>query len=110
MTVEFRLLGDVEFRVEDRVVDLGHARQRCVLVALIADAERAVPVDVLVDRVWGDRPPQRARGAVYNYLSRLRQVLAVTSDLRVARRAGGYVLTGDPLAVGLHRFRQVIAQ
>ena len=74
--LEFGLLGDVEVRIDGRGVEVGHARQRCVLVALLVDANRPVPVEVLVDRVWADRVPQRARKAVAGYVSRLRQVLA----------------------------------
>jgi DNA-binding SARP family transcriptional activator/tetratricopeptide (TPR) repeat protein len=110
MPVEFRLLGAVEVRIGGRVLDVGHARQRCVLVALLVEANRPVPVDELVDRVWARQLPQHPRGALYGYLARLRQVLAATNDVRIARQPGGYVFTVDPMAVDLHRFRRLIAQ
>lgn len=51
MAVEFRLLGDVEVSVDRRLVDVGHARQRCVLVALLVNVNRTVTVDPLIERV-----------------------------------------------------------
>jgi DNA-binding SARP family transcriptional activator len=105
----FGLLGDVEARIDGRSVDLGHARQRCVLVALLVDANRVVPVDQLVDRVWGERLPLRVGNALSGYLSRLRQALG-TSHVRLARQPGGYLLTVDPMAVDLHRFRHLVMQ
>ena len=107
VAVEFRLLGDLEVRINGDVVDVGHARQRCVLLALLVDANRAVSLDQLAERVWPDRPPQRARGALYNYLSRLRGILAVSDDAVVKRQSGGYVLTVDPLTVDLHLFQHL---
>jgi DNA-binding SARP family transcriptional activator/Tfp pilus assembly protein PilF len=110
MAVEFRLLGSVEARVDGRLVDLGPARQRCGLAALLADANQAVPVDQLMDRVWADRPPQRARQVLYSYLSRLRRILAGAGDVRIGWQAGGYLLTVDAMAVDLHRFGHLLGQ
>jgi DNA-binding SARP family transcriptional activator/tetratricopeptide (TPR) repeat protein len=107
MAAEFRLLGDFEVRIDGRAVDVGHARQRCVLLALLVDANRVVSLDQLTERVWADRLPQRARGALYNYVSRLRRILAVTDDVVVSRQSGGYVLAVDPLAVDLHLFQHL---
>jgi len=111
MAVEFGLLGGVEACVGAEPVDLGPARQRWVLAALLVDANQVVSVDQLVDRVWGERPPQRAKGTLYSYISRLRQALApAAEEVRLSRRSGGYVLTVDASDVDLHRFRALFAQ
>lgn len=109
MGVEFRLLGSLEARLDDRLVDLGHARQRSVLAVLLIEVNRPVPADQLVERVWADRPAHDARGALYGYLSRLRRVLAATDEVCLARQPEGYLLTVDPLAVDLHRFHYLLA-
>ncbi len=108
--VEFRVLGDVEVGVDGQLVDLGHARQRCVLVTLLVEANHVVSTDQLVDRVWGERPPPRARETLHSYLSRLRRALAAVDDVAIVRRSGGYVLAVDPMTVDLHRFRHLVIQ
>ncbi|WP_232519875.1 AfsR/SARP family transcriptional regulator [Actinosynnema pretiosum] len=108
MSVELRVLGQVEVRVNGRVVPVGHARQRCVLVALVVEANRVVPVERLLERVWADRAPHRARQVVGNYVSRLRRALA--GEVVIASRGGGYALEVDPDLVDLHRFRRLVAR
>ena len=110
MGVRLGLLGDIEVRVDGHLVEVGHARQQCVLAALLADANRAVPVTQLVDRVWGDHAPHRVRETLYNYLSRLRHALALIPEIGLLRRPGGYVLTVDPMAVDLHRFHHLVGR
>ncbi|MGQ0572690.1 MAG: BTAD domain-containing putative transcriptional regulator [Pseudonocardia sp.] len=102
------MLGEVEVLLDGRPVDIGHARQRAVLAALLVDVNRVVPVDRLIDRVWADRPPYRARNALSAYVSRLRQRLAGATGVRISRGPGGYALAADPLAVDLHAFRHLV--
>jgi DNA-binding SARP family transcriptional activator/tetratricopeptide (TPR) repeat protein len=110
LTAEFGVLGAVEAQVAGKPVDLGHARQSSVLAVLLVEAGRPVTVDQLIDRVWGDDAPQRAAAALYSYLSRLRRAVAGATEVGIERRPGGYVLTADPLAVDLHRFRRLVTQ
>jgi len=90
-------------------LEIGHARQRCVLVALLIDGNRPVRTEQLIDRVWADEPPHRARNALAGYVSRLRTVLDA-EGLAIRREPGGYVLTADPLTVDLHRFRHLVSE
>ena len=109
MTVEFRLLGNVEALLDGHRLDIGHARQRCVLVALLVDVNEPVSADQLIDRVWADDTPHRARNALAAYISRLRQLLA-GADIRIARESGSYVLETDALSVDIHGFRHLASQ
>ncbi|MFJ6673304.1 AfsR/SARP family transcriptional regulator [Actinosynnema sp. NPDC091369] len=98
--MDIGLLGEVAVSVDGHALDVGPDRQRCVLAALAVDVGRVVSVDRLIERVWGESPPSRARATLLSYLSRLRRVLVA-----VHRRPGGYVLEVDPSSVDLHRFR-----
>ncbi len=102
--MEFRLLGPVEAWSGDQRLLIGPPQQRCVLAVLLMDANRVVPVDHLLDRLWGQRLPPSARDTLYSYLSRLRQAMA-GHGVTVNRCPGGYLLGADPLTVDLHRFR-----
>ncbi|MFL6145512.1 MAG: AfsR/SARP family transcriptional regulator [Labedaea sp.] len=107
--MEFRVLGSVEALVGGAHIELGSARQRCVLATLLVDANQVVPAEALVDRVWGEHVPHQARATLRTYLSRLRQALAGASGFAIGRRAGGYVLTVPEAAVDLHRFQSLAA-
>ncbi|MGC7094964.1 BTAD domain-containing putative transcriptional regulator [Amycolatopsis lurida] len=107
MSVEFGLLGEVRARAGGVAVDLGHARQRCVLAALLVEPNRPQSLDVLIERVWGERPPRQARNTLYGYLYRLRQALGEV-HAGIDRTAGGYLLPVDEDSVDLHRFRQLV--
>jgi len=106
MAVEFQVLGTVAVRMDGAAVELGHARQRCVLAVLLVDAGRVVPVDALLERVWSGRAPRHARNALSGYVSRLRGVPGVC----VLRESGGYRLAVDPMTVDLHRFRALVGE
>jgi DNA-binding SARP family transcriptional activator/Tfp pilus assembly protein PilF len=111
--MELRLLGPVQLVVAGRPVELGPTKQRAVLAALLVDADRPVPTEALIDRVWGEDPPLSVRGTLYSYVARLRVVLrrAVDGDgdpPRLEHGADGYRLIIDGCQVDLDRFHRLV--
>ena len=104
------MLGDVEVLVDGRRLDVGHARQRCVLVSLVVDVNRPVSSDQLIDRVWADEPPHKARNALAAYISRLRQLFSDADGVQIVRGPAGYALQADPRTVDVHLFRDMLAR
>jgi DNA-binding SARP family transcriptional activator/tetratricopeptide (TPR) repeat protein len=112
---EFRLLGPVEVWDGARSVSTGPPRQRSVLAALLVDAGRPVAWEALVDRVWGEAPPEGVRHALHTHIARIRRVLADAgqgpdrnSAVPLVHRSGGYVLEVAPELVDIHRFRALV--
>lgn len=54
---------------------LGGPKQRLVLARLLAEPNRVVSLDRLVDGLWGDDPPDTARHTVQGYVSELRKAV-----------------------------------
>src|SRR5262249_60819528 len=103
-----RRLGGAGGEFAGGPASLGPRRQQHGFAALALDVNGVVPVDELVHRVWGGKPPQRATGTLQSYLTRLRNALP---ELAIARRAGGYVLVvDDPLVVDVHLFEHLVAR
>ncbi|WP_284746089.1 AfsR/SARP family transcriptional regulator [Amycolatopsis sp. RTGN1] len=105
--MRFRLLGELEVRVDGRPAEIRRPRLRGLLTALLTDLNKVVPADVLAERIWGERLPVNPRNALYSYVSRLRTALG---EATVAQRSGGYLLTADPEAVDLHVFLRLLGE
>lgn len=106
--VEFILLGEPGMRVDGRSVDLGPAKQRCVLVLLLLDLGRSLTPDRLAAGLWGEATPQRATANLRSYVSRLRRSFPEGSGCQIRRDRGGYVLDADGAVVDLHEFRRLV--
>jgi serine/threonine protein kinase/ABC-type glycerol-3-phosphate transport system substrate-binding protein len=87
--MRFKVLGPVEAARDEGAIPLGGPKQRLVLAHLIVRANELVPADVLIDQVWGENPPDAARGTLHSYISHLRKALG---SERIEGRAPGYVL------------------
>lgn len=106
MTVEFRLLGEVEAAVDGTPVTIGFAQLRCLLAVLLVEANHVVSIDQLLDRAWRPhRLPRHPRGAVHQRIALVRKALATVPGVAVTTHPAGYRLVVDPQLVDLHRFR-----
>ena len=99
--MEFKILGPIEVRNGDVALALGGGKQRAVLAHLLVRANSVVPIDTLIDELWGDDPPETARNTLQTYVYRLRKVLG---DDRIQARAGGYALSASAEEVDASRF------
>jgi DNA-binding SARP family transcriptional activator/tetratricopeptide (TPR) repeat protein len=80
-----------------------------VLASLLMAEGKPVPVDSLVDHLWGWNPPPMASATVRTYVSRIKTVLE-QDGIRIGHQARGYLLPVDPQLVDLHRFRSLRRQ
>jgi WD40 repeat protein/serine/threonine protein kinase/DNA-binding SARP family transcriptional activator len=105
--VRFGVLGPVEVSGGNGPVPLGGPKQRTVLALLVLSANRVVPVERLIDDVWGDEPPETAKRTLHTYVSRLRSVLGANA---IASRSPGYVLQVEPDEVDALRFEELLRE
>lgn len=89
--MEFRVLGPLDLRLGGETVALGGGKQRAVLAVLLLRAGEVVPVERLVDEVWGDEPPPSAAHTLESYVSRLRQLFNGRGP-RLVRQGAGYTI------------------
>ncbi len=111
--MEVRLFGPVEVRVAGRLLDLGPPQRRLLMSVFAVHAGRPLPVEALIDRLWGDDPPAGARRAVHAHVARIRRALERSvgpgdGPTTLDRRSGGYVLDVQPDRIDVHRFRRLL--
>jgi DNA-binding SARP family transcriptional activator len=106
--VDFRLLGPVEARAEDRPLALAGARQRALLAVLLLRAGEPVSRERVIADLWGERPPDGAVKTVQAVVSRLRRALGGEAA-RLVSSAAGYRLRVEPDELDLSRFERLCA-
>ncbi|MGM1060588.1 AfsR/SARP family transcriptional regulator [Saccharothrix sp. Mg75] len=103
--MEFRILGPVEVRTPGAAPRALRRKPGQVLAVLAARCGKPVPVDRLLDLVWGDDPPPRARKSLQVHVSALR-----AEGVPVRHQDAGYLLAADPDQVDALRFRALAAR
>ncbi|UDY35657.1 ATP-binding protein [Dermatobacter hominis] len=107
--LSFSALGGLAAFRDGAPLDLGGPKQRLVLALLLLAEGEAVPPERLVDRVWGEAPPDRAEASLQAYVSNLRKVLEPDRAPRQAAavlvtRPAGYAVAVDRDQLDLTRF------
>ena len=71
----FRILGPLEVVGDGKPLVLGAVQQRALLAVLALHRGEVVPIDRLIDELWGERNPATAAKMVQVYVSHLRKGL-----------------------------------
>lgn len=100
--MRFRILGPLGVWDGTVWTQVGAPQQRTLLAMLLLEAGQVVPIDRVIDEIWGAHPPQAAKGTVHGYVMRLRRLLG-TQDCPLVTRGRGYelVLSDDALDAGV---------
>ncbi|MFF9348069.1 BTAD domain-containing putative transcriptional regulator [Streptomyces sp. NPDC014734] len=88
--LHLNLLGPVEAHRDGAPLNLGGAKPRTVLAALLIARGRVVADTELTALLWGDRPPATCSAQIHTYASRVRRLLGAGID--VERRRPGYLV------------------
>src|SRR5512132_494935 len=99
--MRFLVLGPLEVaQAAGEPLPIAGSKERTILACLVARAGRVVPVDDLIEELWGDHPPRVPEKTLVTYVSRLRRDLqsrrSAGSNMDViVFRADGYTLESD---------------
>jgi DNA-binding SARP family transcriptional activator len=69
--VDFRILGGLEVEGRGQSLPLGGHQQRALLALLRLRANEVVPVDEIIDDLWGAEPPPSAPKSVHALIAKL---------------------------------------
>jgi DNA-binding SARP family transcriptional activator/pimeloyl-ACP methyl ester carboxylesterase len=80
-------------------------KERALLAVLVAESNRVVSVERLIDELWGELAPRTARRTLHTYVSHLRRMLPE----HLVSEAGGYSLRLGPDESDSSQFERVVA-
>ncbi|WP_173152695.1 AfsR/SARP family transcriptional regulator [Phytohabitans suffuscus] len=98
---------------DDHQVPLVRKQQRLIVGILALELDRVVSTDALVEHLWGEQAPERARAVLQSRISELRSKLGArdgsSADVVLAGRGDGYRLTAPASQVDAELFRQIVS-
>lgn len=106
--LRFRVLGPLVMERDGTAVPLRGPKARGLLALLLLRAGDTMSQDLLVDAVWGERPPPSARTALQMHVSRLRKLLADDPTAGIETEGSSYRLRIEPERLDARRFRDLI--
>jgi len=106
--VEFRILGPLDVRCDDGLpLRVDRRKPKVLLAILLLGRESRIPVDTLVDALWGEAPPASARANLKSYVAAVRA--ALHDPARLVADRGGYRLLTDGAVVDASEFEALSA-
>jgi DNA-binding SARP family transcriptional activator len=109
--MDFGILGPLVVTGELGPLDVGGPKPRGLLTVLAMQPGQVVSNDLIVDILWGERPPRAAVASLHSYVSTLRRTLEPHRPPRkpaamLVRRGDGYVLAVHHDQVDAGRFER----
>jgi DNA-binding SARP family transcriptional activator len=110
--MRFQVLGNFEVLADARDITPSAPKLRQAFALLILRHNEIVPVETLIDELWGIRPPSQAVRTVQTYIYELRRNLAVLNGedgkQLLLTRPSGYMATVHPNALDVHSFSNLV--
>jgi DNA-binding SARP family transcriptional activator len=111
--MDFRILGPLEVRQDGHPLPCRGTKQRLLLAVLLLRANEVVSSDLLIEALWGEKPPPTAPKALQMHVSQLRRLLdpgraAGSPDATLRTRPPGYELRVAGGQLDLHRFEHAV--
>ncbi|NBE54454.1 AfsR/SARP family transcriptional regulator [Streptomyces boluensis] len=103
--MDIEVLGALAVRENGTSVTPTAKKPRQVLSLLALNPDRVVPVDTLIEELWGEHPPRSARTTLQTYILQLRELIttALTHDPQnTTPRTAKDILTTTPGGYLLH--------
>ncbi len=111
---KFMILGPLEVVSQDRGRVSLAPKLRQVLALLVLCANRVVHIDLLIEELWGTRPPRSAVTTTQTYIHQLRKIIAPEEadnpGATIITKSPGYVLYVDPKQVDAFVFQRRVWQ
>jgi DNA-binding SARP family transcriptional activator/tetratricopeptide (TPR) repeat protein len=106
--MRFRMLGQLQVRVDAGWSTIRAAQPRVVLAVLLTESGQVVSGSRLVAEIWGDHPPRTAVNTIQGYVARLRRLLGADPAVRLVTRGRGYQLVVEDGEVDSRVFEQLV--
>lgn len=106
---QLRFLGPVSIATDDQVYAIRSQKVRAALCTLALNARHVVPTEELIDELWGEEPPAKARNALQANILRLRKTMALLGGagcgLAIRTTSIGYSFEIDPSHIDSEQFQ-----
>ncbi len=111
LPLEFKILGPLEVLGGGVPLELGGPRRRVTLALLLIDANKVVPIERLLDAIYGENWPPTGRSQVQIQISSLRRLFTDAGhDGVILTHAQGYSLQIEPSSLDAHQFAQLAGE
>ncbi|MFG2452919.1 BTAD domain-containing putative transcriptional regulator [Streptomyces sp. NPDC048512] len=97
--MDIDVLGPLGVRVNGVAVMPTAPKPRKVLALLALHVDRVLPVGLLIEELWGQRPPRSARTTLQTYILQLRELIGAALQAGAARSAELEPASPDRVAV-----------